>query len=49
MKDKKITDVIVIVDRESGGAGAIRAEDLDLRVHSVLKASEILKMKPNNK
>ena len=49
MKGKKITDVIVIIDRESGGVEAIRAEDPDIRIHSVLKASEILKMKPNNK
>lgn len=41
MDAKKITDVVVIVDRESGGEDNLRSLYPNIRLHSLLKLSEI--------
>lgn len=48
LEGKKVTDVIVVVNRESGGEENIRAQYPDIKVHSILKISEILKYRDNN-
>lgn len=40
---KKITDVIVIVDRELGGGKKLRTEFPDIELHSIVKVSDIIK------
>lgn len=40
MKNKKITDVIVIVNREMGGDERLKAEYPHLRLHSILRISD---------
>lgn len=44
MEGKNITDVIVVVDRESGGAENLKTHYPNIRLHSIIKASELLKL-----
>lgn len=43
MEGKKITDVVVIIDRELGGRDKLAKEYPDIKVHSLLKISDVLK------
>lgn len=45
---KKVTDVIVIVDRESGGEQSLKAKFPEIQVHSIIKLSEINEYMKNN-
>lgn len=39
LEGKRVTDVIVIIDREAGGADKIKAQYPDIKLHSILKAT----------
>lgn len=43
MPGKRITDLIVIVNRRSGGDEKLKEEYPDIRVHSIIDAADILK------
>lgn len=45
LQNKTITDIIVIVDREAGGETRLKTEYPNIRLHSLLKVSEIEMLK----